>query len=468
MRAMKDKRLARVLLLGALLSLLLINFMGEMTFHLRALELQISLKASRKGLTEIHIPPVGSITARTHATPLKIRIDLLNIDPDGLQDFIKEAPASPVLAQELKEELIRIVQRYLVRLNVLAVLGGLLAALIITGRERPYALAGAVTGLLVAALLLGLTYATYQPEKFKNPEYQGVLKAAPWAVGMVETAYGKLNVLSQQMQVIAANLYTIFERIDKISPVAKGAGDLLVLHVTDIHNNPAANSFVQHIAKSFPLDMIIDTGDITDYGTPLEARLLTGLMELKVPYVFIPGNHDSPYIIKELGRYPQVQVLTGGTVNIQGLRILALADPASGSNKIAPPGREELLQARTRLESFYNESSPKPHLIAVHNYNLAEPLIGRIPLILHGHSHYFEIREEQETVIVNAGTTGGAGLRGLQATKEIPYSVALLHFQWDGGNDLKLTAIDTIKVFNMERGFTLERKIYDLPLQTKQ
>lgn len=454
----------KVIIVSIFMALLLINIFGAMKISIKALELEISFQVFNKGQTEILIPPVGSISANTHLTPVKISLALRNIDPEQLQDIINEAPTSGKLSAELKEELRKLAVVFLLRLLFLAFIGGVAGALFVTGKEIKTAVIGALAGVTAAVLIIGLTYTTYDAQRFRNPEFHGVLKAAPWAVGMAENALLKVNVLGEQMQVIAQNLYNLFERIEKVKPLNEDLGDFLILHVSDTHNNPAAQKFLVQIVNSFPIDLVVDTGDISDYGTPLEGKLLTGLKDLKIPYLFVPGNHDSPEIMREIEEYPHVQVLRGGIIDIQGLRILTLADPASNSRNIAPLKREDTVLAKEYLTSLWDESVKKPHMVAIHNLNLGENLIGKSPLILYGHSHQIGINEDRGTILINAGTTGGAGLRGLQVTKEIPYSVVLLHLKRSEDGGLLLTATDTIKVFNLERGFTLERKIFSVKL----
>ena len=48
------------------------------------------------------------------------------------------------------------------------------------------------------------------------------------------------------------------------------------------------------------MDLVIDTGDLTDYGTAIETGLAGQIKTTKgVPYLFIPGNHDSPEVIQQ-------------------------------------------------------------------------------------------------------------------------------------------------------------------------
>jgi predicted phosphodiesterase len=326
---------------------------------------------------------------------------LQNINIEILQKLIEEAPLSSELAQDIKSELQDIAIVFMLHLFLLAAVGGMLGAILVSGRRMKTAIYGAIAGILLCLLLVLTTQTSYQTEKLRTPEYHGALKAAPWAIDMAEKAFQKFNLLGEQMQIIATNLYKIFEQIDKATPIKQENDDLLVLHVS-----------------------------------------------------------DSPQTIKDLSAYPQVQVLTGGIVDVQGLRIMTIADPASTSNAITLTDQLVISEMRARIMTYWQEALNKPNLIAVHNYILAEELVGVVPLILFGHTHQYTIREEKGTVLINAGTTGAAGLRGLQATKEIPYSVVLMHFKRDENNDLILSATDTIKVYNLETGFILERKLF--------
>lgn len=450
----------KILIVSVFFSLLFIFLLGDMTFTLQGIEFHASLEPSKQGITEVMIPPVGSITSQTHFLPIKISLTVLNINIEALQKLIMDAPQSSELAQDVKAKLQDTALIFVLHMFFLAGLGGMFGAVLISGKNAKQALTGTVSGLVLAIFLVGNIYMTYEPEKLRTPEYHGALKAAPWAIDMAEKAFQRFNELGSQMQIIAANLYNVFEQIDKIKPIGRDTDDLLVLHVSDIHNNPAAHKFIEQIVESFPVDLVIDTGDITDYGTPIENRLLKGLGDMKIPYLFIPGNHDSLQTSLDLSKYPQVQVLTGGIVDVQGLRILTIADPASAIAAITTTDPHIITETKAKLKSFWEEATNKPNVLVIHNFALAEELLGYVPLVLFGHTHQYTIREEKGSVLVNAGTTGAAGLRGLQAAKVIPYSVILLHFNRDENNELKLSATDTIRLDNFEKGFILERKLF--------
>src|SRR3546814_6749151 len=48
-------------------------------------------------------------------------------------------------------------------------------------------------------------------------------------------------------------------------------------------------------------DLVVITGDLTEHGRKQEYLLLKPLLaELDIPYLLIPGNHDSPAMLREV------------------------------------------------------------------------------------------------------------------------------------------------------------------------
>ena len=56
---------------------------------------------------------------------------------------------------------------------------------------------------------------------------------------------------------------------------------------------PAGFDLVRQVTEQFGVDAVLDTGDITDWGSSPENRLIGSVGTLGVPYVYIRGNHDS-------------------------------------------------------------------------------------------------------------------------------------------------------------------------------
>lgn len=451
-----------IFLLSVIGTLAFISLFGTMTFNYEALEFKIGLQIFDHGFTEIKIPPIGSISAKTHIAPLKLGITLENIDLKLLQGLLDSSPNKDTLVKNFEEKLYAIAKLYVIKLFILSVLGGAAGSLFYDRKKIKPLLCGSLVGALIFVVFILGSIATFDVSAFQNPEYQGALEAAPWMMGLVEQAFLKLDTLSDQLELLAKNFYILFEKVNTMESLSEAEGTLKVLHVSDFHNNRAALSFVTQVVKSFNVDFVIDTGDFTDYATPVEAQLLEFLKEIPVPYVFIAGNHDSPDIITKLKEIEQVKTFDDKNIlEVKGLRIMGVNDPASLSSNIVPPDAQMIEEFQKKLLVLWEKERDNiPDIVAIHNYNIGKVLAGKAALIIHGHDHQFKQYNDKGTVVIDAGTTGAAGIRGLQATNEIPYTVALLHFKLFE-EKYSLTAVDVIKVYNLQSGFILERHIIE-------
>ena len=310
-------------------------------------------------------------------------------------------------------------------------LGGLFGVFISKKASLNNYLAGLVIGCLLVFTIFCVGYITYDVTAFENPQYQGILQAAPWMVNLIQESFLKVEELGQQIQSLANNLYQAFKQIEGIQPIGQLEADLLVLHVSDIHNNPGAYDFVRQIIDNFAVDLIIDTGDLTDWGTPLEAELVNQIETLGVPYVFTTGNHDSPDVVDRLAATENVVLITDRSVEVKGLKISGISDVAADSYSPTPPPISTLDEIARTINEKYRNQDDVPDIFGVHNNRIAlaiEP--GVFPVILFGHNHVLEVVQKEETMYINAGTTGASGIRGFQARTPTPFSLGLLYFLW--------------------------------------
>ena len=204
-------------------------------------------------------------------------ITLQSIDLAILRTIVfSESDTIQAVIDSVPEWTAAIVLRYVVRLVVLGALGAAIGAWL-AGLRRPRALAlGVLSGALVVGLVIALTYATFDQDAFANPEYNGIIEAAPWMFELVQDSLDRVEELGKQIQTVAGNLYAVFANLENVGQISLGRVDLLVLHVSDIHNNPVAYDFARQVIGSFPVDLVIDTGDPTDWGTELEAEITAG------------------------------------------------------------------------------------------------------------------------------------------------------------------------------------------------
>lgn len=432
----------------------------EASFKLKAFEFSASLAPSLNGETVVAFPPLGKLRAATHHAPFLLEITLKNVDLQLLSATLQELSALPDLSF-LQGEVLEKLACFAVRLAAASFSCSALLLFLLLNRSSRILRQALCCGLLsvfLLALLLGTTLVyPYNIHAFANPRFEGALAAAPWIVSLAERAMETAANISEQLELMAVNLEDLSSRLQLIQSFSD-SNEIRVLHVSDIHNNPAAFDFIEKVAESFQIDLVIDTGDLTDYGSELEAELAARMARLSVPYLFVPGNHDSPRII-DLLRSEGAIIVGADPVEIGGLRIAGLADPASEkqSAEVAAESamRKVCLESKKMLAAEENSLD----ILAVHNPFMADFFRGELPLVLSGHTHRAGISFDRKsgTVLVNAGSTGAAGVRGLLAPRDHPYSAAILYFNPDLDPGRRLTAADLISIEQFQDSFTMQR-----------
>lgn len=413
------------------------------------------------GETSLLLPPLGAVTAKTHRSPLSLTVELRAVDLDALQQLASVTDTAEAALEDLKTELFMAVRHFVARLLAGSVLGAALLAYSVThsGRRWRAAAVGGLTALLVTSTLLLTAWATFDVDAFREPDYSGVLTGAPWMIDLAERALVEANLLGERLAAIAGGLQAIFSRVEQWEPVAVKAGERLVLLASDVHSNPAGLELIRSVAQSFDVDFIIDSGDLTDWGTVFEANLLRDIAQMPAPYVLVPGNHESLPFLAQMEALPNITVLWLGDLEVAGVTIAGIADPSAynSSPRVAPAS--ELQRAAGDLVAVVDGLPLGPDIIVAHNPDVIAAVGGRAPLLVSGHTHRDWIRRVNSSTWLNPGTTGAAGIRGLLGDGEVPYSLMLVHLSRDGEGGWQPVVVDRIQVSNFTTGFTLERHV---------
>ncbi|MGC8666483.1 MAG: metallophosphoesterase family protein [Chthonomonadales bacterium] len=407
-----------------------VTLLGARSYHWRAFDVELRMSPATIGETRIEFTPLGELHARTHRAPVALRVALRSISLDGLKEFIERPPARKALEEDFVRTAHRDVRNFALWQIAIAALGGLAAPLALRVSRARWWLLSALAAGAFAAAMLWRTASTYDPKAFDDPSYTGSLRQADWIIAMAKEAFVKAEALSVKLRRVADNLNTLYGRINQIPGLAADVDTIRVLHVSDIHNNPAAVGFVEELADKMQVDLVIDTGDLTDLGLPVETELSRALANLKVPYVFLAGNHDSQATVAAVRRFPRAVILDGAPIQAAGLVILGAPDPssrrASGGSVDTPPA--ELQRAGEALAQTFLSMPRPPDIVCVHNPRMAEPLVGKARLILCGHVHRAYIEQREGTILCNAGTTGAAGVRYFEDHRGVPLTAEVLAF----------------------------------------
>jgi predicted phosphodiesterase len=339
--------------------------------------------------------------------------------------------------------------------------GALVVAVVFRLRKFRYWLLCALWGGGFVAVLFYSSLRTFNPKAFESPTYTGSLRQANWIITLVKDAFNKADTLSDKLRHVAANLNTLYGRMNSLPDAGDDPNAIRILHISDIHNNPAAVNFVLELAGRTSVDAVIDTGDISDFGSPIESSLSQGLSRLPMPYAFVAGNHDSQATVDAIRANPRAIVLDGPPQQVAGLTVLGIPDPSSarlgpGSVDTTPDQIKSASdQLGTELQAA-GESSVD--IVSVHNPRVAASMLGKVKVVLCGHMHRASLETNQGTVVCNAGTTGAAGARYFEERKGVPLTAAILAFSREPGH--RLLYVDQISLDGSLGQYSITRRTF--------
>ncbi len=380
-----------------------------------------------RGITEIALPPMGQLVADTHRAPMTISATLWNVDVPQLTELLQGTTIQQIAEQVERDAMAKLGPLSL-RLLAVALAGALVLSLIaFRARLRPVALAVAVAFVAVGGSQTA-AWRTFDPAAFTTPTFRGSLELAPQLVGSVGDATGKIEDFRAELQRVVSGAVQAYTRLD--ANLGDTGDHLRVLHISDIHLSPLGLDLALQLARSFEVDLVLDTGDLTSFATPPEELILSWIPRFRRPYVFARGNHDSMELQEAMREIPNAHVLDGEALELEGLLFYGLGHPAFTENSAAPLDHPAFVQlaesAGLRIAADLRRLPRRPDIVAVHDDRMVRGLAGRIPLVVSGHYHASSTRVVDGTIFLRAGSTGGSGVnvfteQGTMLTAQILY-----------------------------------------------
>lgn len=466
---------AAVALVGVAGSLIGVMLFARTSINVGPFSAEMSVVPSVRGGTEVDIPPLGSLHLDSHRGPLHLRVALGSLDQSRTEALIDNPSAIATAGDRAVDEVVAGVSRLGLRTLGLAVLFSLVLSALVFRDVRRTAAAG-VTALVVTAGSFGVAAGTLRPDAISEPRYEGLLINAPAVVGDARRIADNYGRYAEQLQTIVGNVSRVYATISAL-PVYEPAGNTTrLLHVSDLHLNPSSWGLIRTVVETFEIDAVIDTGDMVDWGSGAETSYVSAIPSVQVPYIYVRGNHDSAAIQAAVGRQRNAIVLDNAVTTVDGLTIAGIGDPQftpdkSESNEAGDEaGPEVLTVAGEALATTVRQSKTKVDIALVHDPAMAQPLSGLVPLVLSGHRHQRSVamlpppaaptpdpsasvtpapapsaaaaEPVMTTRLMVEGSTGGAGLRGLENDEPTPLALSVLYF--DETNELK--AYDDIQL----------------------
>ena len=203
-------------------------------------------------------------------------------------------------------------------------------------------------------------------------------------------------------------------------------------------------------------------GDLTDRGSPLEARFVSRVVNLGKPFVFVSGNHDSDSLERDLARRGAHVLTENGRLNpdgsygnviddVNGLKIAGYSDPferrqgeLQGPLRAVPDARQQ-----DAFTSWLLPLVGKVDVVMVHEPALIEPALAILqddppqrPLVfIVGHTHGATSTGSRRDV-VNGGSVGAGGTGNL--TEQTKMGIARLIYTREP--DFQPLAADLVEI----------------------
>jgi hypothetical protein len=424
-------------------------------------ETTMRLVPSWSGESVLSIPPLGTLTLDTHDSPIQLEVTVDRINQESAAEIVRDPRLLETLETRIITDIREGVQATAVKSFIVGTLGATLTTLIVVRRRRATLIAGGTAAIAIAAVF-GLAAQTLNPRAIAEPKYSGLLTGAPSLIGNAQDLAENLDAYSQELVRLVTNVTRLYD-VTSTLPSYEPSDDVIrVLHVSDLHLGEHAWDVISSVTQQYSVDLIVDSGDITDHGTEAENYFLQRIPSLKVPYVWVRGNHDSVATEQAMRQLPNVVVLDGTVRTVKGIRFLGAGDPRftpDRSNRDVKREAEAVAAQAIAIARVAEKVDPPVDIIVYHSSDGASFLDGKASLILTGDRH-----ERYNAVLPNGsrlmqqGTTGGAGLRALEKNEPAPIEMSVLYLNrrtleleaWDditlGGLGLTSARIDRHQV----------------------
>jgi predicted phosphodiesterase len=390
--------------------------------------IRLSVSPGHRGALDLYVPLVDW-GARFEAIrlPVRLRIDLQTVDR-AVVTRVAEGHRLNVRAVRLEAR--DAIAGYLKTLIVVVVNSaaalGLLVALAVRSRAGPRLRLTAALAV-TTALGIGVGLALLIPPRgqLESPQYYAHGPDIPRVLSAAEAAERSSGALDQELDAQLVGLARLVVRPGRRASLA-GRPELTV--ASDLHNNVLALPVLGGVAAGGPIFFV---GDLTDRGSPLETSLVRRVVGLGHPFVFVSGNHDSDFLVRELAHAGAIVLgRHSGIKRIAGLRVAGYDDPferranqnfADRYDNAPTPAMQAAFAAwlRPLLRKVDVVMAHEPALIAPALAELRQNPPSHPIVFVVGHTHVAALDRQPNVTIVNGGSVGAGGTGNLAEHTDI-------------------------------------------------
>jgi predicted phosphodiesterase len=407
-------------------------------------QIELSADPGEQGSLDLYVPLVdwGVRFEDAIRAPIRLNVDLRTVDRGAVS---RVAQGGSLDLQQVRAEARDAIAGYLRKLLALALLGsltvGLLVAFAVRHRAGPrlrYTVAAAVTATVATSVALVVLL----PPRgtIDEPQYYAFGPDIPRALDAVEAAQRSTRALDQELDAQLVGLARLVTSPAGLTPLADRPS---ITIASDLHNNFLAAPILESATGDGPLFF---AGDLTDRGSPLEARLVSRVTSLGRPFVFVSGNHDSDSLQRDLARRGAWVLTERGRLNadgtygeqvvdIDGLKVAGYRDPFERRAEESFRDRYQPAPTPAQQDAFTAwllDIMERVDLVMVHEPALIAPALAilkddppdRPLVIVTGHTHQASLDVLPGVTVVNGGSIGAGGTGNL--TESTEYGLARL------------------------------------------
>lgn len=405
--------------------------------------------------TVFAVPPLGTVRATTHPVPVTLQLGIAELDITEVQEIVQNPAAQTAVRTEIEDDLRAAARSVVIRTIIVALIAGAIGGALLPWRKVADVGAGMGGGLLVGVLVVSSVALTYDVKAFEEPTYSGALTRAPSVLRTLEKQALTLSTVGSRFEAASTRLSQLLELV--AAPATNPREDTVaLLHVSDIHSNPLGVIVTQQLARAFGVDAVVDSGDLTSFGESVETNVARRVSRLDIPYIFVPGNHDSFANQSRLDRIENLHLLHDDTVDVEGITIFGWRDPTyTVWDNISTEQGNELRVQEGEAVAAALEENPDVDVLVVHDRRMAEASEGLVPLVLSGHTHERDLTETETTDFLTVGSTGATGLEFFIEGSR-PYEAEIIYFRED-----QPVAVDYVTFQALGDEFEIDRQRLD-------
>jgi predicted phosphodiesterase len=382
------------------------------------------------GGTRVGIAPLGAVRFDDHSGPVRLNVRVTDLSIADVRKTFQDPSSLTSLDEEVRNGVASGVREVAIRALLMAVIGSVLLSALVFRRWRPV-VGAAATAVVAVGMSGGIAALTFQSRALLEPRYSGLLVDAPAAVGDVRNIAQRFTHYEDELGALVTTVSRLYDTTSTLPAYQPKDDAIRVLHVSDLHDDPRGIEVIQRLVKQFHIDVVADTGDISDHGTALENRYVQFIHGLGVPYVYVKGNHDSSTTVAGV-KAQGAKVLDDSTLAVAGLRFFGSPDPRFTPDQQRDDDsmtKAELQRDGDKVAGILADHEPPPVDVAmVHDPAIGGQLAGETPVVLAGHLHKRGVVRRNGTIMLIEGSTGGAGLRSLDGDTPTPLECSILYF----------------------------------------